>query len=87
MSLGTGILCFAFEESSGQTPSFFLAEIVGINKVRSFLLLHPYDIVGTKNEWCQGGLFFFFISEKSQMCFFCAIQIKQGGSVRPPRQR
>lgn len=84
MSLGTGILCFAFEESSGQTPSFFLAEMVGINKVRSFLLLHPYDIVGTKNEWCQGGFFFFFyLREISDVLFLCNSDKTRGKRKAP----
>lgn len=71
MSLGTGFLCFAFEESLGQPHSFFPLEMVGINKTRTFLPLVPMILeVPNMNDVIQGGLFFFFkLSEISVVLF------------------
>lgn len=74
MSLGTGFLCLAFEESLGQPHSFFPLEMVGINKTRTLLPLVPMILeVPNMNDVMHGGLFFvFFLSSvKSQLCFLC----------------
>lgn len=59
MSLGTGFLCFAFEESLGQPHSFFPLDMVGMNKMRTLLPLVPMTLEVPNMNDVMEGIFFF----------------------------